>query len=693
LILPFIPTVVPQNESKGDITFQPNVIPELKITFVEEFFRFMWKSNRFDLKLLIVYNDTKGMKELSLRDFWEKTDKVLKWKEIINNATDSMYEFGYDITDIPQEIADNVEYLIWKIEDANFNETEIEVEIIQPSEEFYNITRFHLPDNLVLSYEDLWLYNFTVAHPNKLETKVEGVKGKTSWNLDPITFSSNIITAVGETGKGDTEENAYDFEDLWDADKAGTLILEPSAFYNTSQEIYLDQDVRPADNKGLRVYFNVTQITGSIEVNILGKDVDGGNIGDNFVINTVATYSTNEWFSSIPSASLYGIDLVIGGGENCTLEVYQGQWGVVWKTGDTQFMFDCKIVLGDGSTETWFIDSNKQVTLNDGIVTGNSQYLIEGKRYSNMRFGVLEDATNKITSSGVSFISLEDTYTFIRFIYSSSSSGGTTSIYSCSFNAPYKEHYTETNLATDKIYHTMYVKNSLPFDASNGDFYDILVQNARIGIHATGTMDKIWIEDCTYGIFSRFSPSCNMSNVVVKGTYSYLIYLYSKSTNPVYLTNVEADSWTILWGGTSTVPLWRQYEFDLTVTYPNGTAINGTATGARATIQHYGQGGAVDYNATIGSDGTIPTQTLNKGFYNQTGANSIYSYEPFNLQISNVTGYDNYSKNFTLSQQTDWTIALQTETAAVTYTSAILVGVAFLIIPIGAILFFLWRKS
>ena len=49
------------------------------------------------------------------------------------------------------------------------------------------------------------------------------------------------------------------------------------------------------------------------------------------------------------------------------------------------------------------------------------------------------------------------------------------------------------------------------------------------------------------------------------------------------------------------------------------------------------------------------------GFYNQTGANTIYDYNPYHLEITNATGYQDYSGNFTLSEKTSWEISLQTE--------------------------------
>jgi hypothetical protein len=75
----------------------------------------------------------------------------------------------------------------------------------------------------------------------------------------------------------------------------------------------------------------------------------------------------------------------------------------------------------------------------------------------------------------------------------------------------------------------------------------------------------------------------------------------------------------------------------------------------------YGQGYSVLYNATLNGDGTIETQTLSKEFYNSTGGDTPYSYEPFNLKIYNCSGYQPYESNFTLSEATSVTIALQPE--------------------------------
>ena len=231
-----VPLVQAQDEPSGNISFEPNTVELLEISFVEEFFRFKWDEvpwrhraepsptfRQLDVKLVIVYTTEKGVKHFSLRDFWRDVlkDTGAKRNDVVNRVTDYLYEFGFNITGIPQVIANNVEYVYWKFEGANFDVSKVELEEIETFEEDHNITRVHLPSNIVLSYEDLWTYGYTVEHVNKTHTRVEGVKGETSWNLDPIVYSVNTVTVTGYT-----EGAPCNFTSLWLADKAGNYSLQ-----------------------------------------------------------------------------------------------------------------------------------------------------------------------------------------------------------------------------------------------------------------------------------------------------------------------------------------------------------------------------------------------------------------------------------------------------------------------------------
>ena len=541
----WMPLRVDAASSDGRITFQPNVIPALQIHFVEEFFRFQWLGNRFDLKLLVAYEDTKhGLKLLSLKDFWEK-DKAIKWHQLKNQATESMYEFGYTIEDIPIEISKNVEYLLWKIEDASFNLSEIALEIIGDPTLDYNITRFHLPDNLVLSYEDLYAYNFTVSHPSKLETKVEGVKGKTTWNLDPITYSTPIITIIGGSEGSEL----------------------------SSQDVY-DEVI-----------------------------AQGWNIN--------ATNSMNK-----------------------------------------QFSFNATYCLGNGTEagETWFADESKQLLL-WGPFPRYTNY-IEVTNYAHLRFGKVTDSYAKTTEEGVMYL-LDNT------------GGG---------GLPY-QIYGNTGCEIE-LYSSLclgggYVRSGGDATAWNCEFHQMMLGSGwnmyrcEIGggylYSTTGTFDDILAYAGPCGWYDRWGTGAvTFTNLKTRNTTD--VARLQDTAVQLHLVNADANSWSITWlGASGTAKVIREYTFDLTVTFQNGTVVNGTATGCRVSIQYYGQGGDTLYNATLGEDGTIPQQTLMMGFYNQTGGDTLYSYNPYNLHISNVTDYDDYRSNVTLSQETDLTIALTAE--------------------------------
>ncbi len=128
-----------------------------------------------------------------------------------------------------------------------------------------------------------------------------------------------------------------------------------------------------------------------------------------------------------------------------------------------------------------------------------------------------------------------------------------------------------------------------------------------------------------------------------------------------YLVNVDSDSWSMTWFSTGSGETYRQYEFDLNVTDTSGTPIQN----ANVTVKHYGQTEAQDFSVLTGANGSFSTQTLTMGFYNQTGGDTIYSYNPHNLTVT-ASGYRTYTANITLNDKTDWTITLETPAAAET---------------------------
>ncbi len=105
----------------------------------------------------------------------------------------------------------------------------------------------------------------------------------------------------------------------------------------------------------------------------------------------------------------------------CTFEdVYladvAGGWGVVSKQGDKQYSLNCRLVIGDGSTATWFATVKEQITF---YTQGASFNIIQTKANSNFRSGVLISSAKGQGKDGSAFLFIinnsNHTNNWIRF--------------------------------------------------------------------------------------------------------------------------------------------------------------------------------------------------------------------------------------------------------------------------------------
>lgn len=556
------PQISFSRERRGNIAFQPSIIEEVQVSFVEEFFRFRWLDNRFDLKLTFGYNDTDRVKELSLKDYWEKTDHAMKWKEVLARA--DAIEFGYNITDIPSEVSNRTLYLKWKIEDANF-EPYIDTVIEQ----------IYLPDNLMMSYQDLYEYGFTVTYPNNHTAYIANVTGKTSLNLDPITWSTPTLTVIGT--------------------------------YNSEANWYV---------------WNASNVNG---------------------------------------------------------------WGAVFNYDNmTYFYNSSKLVVGDGSTTTTFVDEKVQMCFNT-----TNEIAINVKAKATFQLGNLEDAVNYVTSGGCHVLfDLAGGSNDVAYYAEANSD---TNIYGSIIESQSHQSnfYVYHETADAEIYESVFSGTTIRAYLSDldlnrvtqtgGDFF-----SSGYGLYSVtaGTFEDIKISGNQYTMLTCYGTFTNFKAY----NYTYLNYLYHASHDTQYLINPDVDLWEFKFTSGYTKDVYRQYTFDLAVTFQNNTAVNG----ATVTLTHYGQTETEDYTGTTDANGEIPQQTLTMGTYNFTGGNTIYSYNPYNINIT-YSGFQPYIKNFTLSEQTEWTIALQTEQGKTASWYLASLGIGCVVVVLA--LFVVWRMK
>lgn len=212
-----IPFVQTSNGVNGNISFQPNSIPEVEVYYEDYTFVFEYKAFFIRVAPFVIYNNQTF--ELKQCVQWLKSQYPnIDFKWLVDKATQAIH-YGFNMTKLPQTVADKIDYLGFRLVDLNFPLSWFELERIEvlEAEEPYNITRIHVPKaNLVLSFEDLYPQGFSVSHINKTYVLIGNVKGKQDLIVDPITFSSPTITVIGGT-----EGSELDFKDIWDADQTG----------------------------------------------------------------------------------------------------------------------------------------------------------------------------------------------------------------------------------------------------------------------------------------------------------------------------------------------------------------------------------------------------------------------------------------------------------------------------------------
>jgi hypothetical protein len=226
----------------------------------------------------------------------------------------------------------------------------------------YTNTGGNLPGSLVVQSgsescsANAW-HTFVIA-----ETVLSAGTYWIAWNCD---MNSTVVRdGVGATL---TYSRAYTFGLLpasWgSAQYSGSTVT--SAYVAVSYEYSLTSQIRPTDAKALKLSIVVSALTGSVPLTISGLDKDGNAQTETLTVDTTTTFTTTKWFKSVDTNGLF---FALDEGESMTCSIMQPQWGVVWNQG-TQYGFDCKLQIGDGTTPTYFADILKQVVLNSGVFT------------------------------------------------------------------------------------------------------------------------------------------------------------------------------------------------------------------------------------------------------------------------------------------------------------------------------------
>ena len=119
---------------------------------------------------------------------------------LIDKAEKAVH-YGFNLTRLPQNIADKIDYLGFKLVDYNFPLSWLELresEGVHEDGTFFNFTEILIPKiNLALSFNDLYPYGYEIEHVNKTHMLIGNVKGRTNLILDPIVSSGTYLQVTG----------------------------------------------------------------------------------------------------------------------------------------------------------------------------------------------------------------------------------------------------------------------------------------------------------------------------------------------------------------------------------------------------------------------------------------------------------------------------------------------------------------
>lgn len=324
-----------------------------------------------------------------------------------------------------------------------------------------------------------------------------------------------------------------------------------------------------------------------------------------------------------------------------------GGWGVWTKQGNSQFYAQCGLIIGDGSTATWFADTNKQITFSTDAPA--SKY-IETMTNSNLILGNLVDASNKYTNGGCSIIVEHTSGT--RYVLWRT--GGVINLYSCLIQSP----GSSGNIyGVDRVWNCLLGDNVRPYtrtqtDIENTTFFDY--------IYAAYSCDINDITILSSGALISLAGAQphTISNVKGFTTGSNAAILSGITGDSFNWINFDLNKWTfLLVSGYDNSKIYRQYTVDIQVTDESGTPIED------ALVTLTDQYDTEVFSVETDANGDIAQQTVTYKLYEPSSTGGAHvdetTYSPHTLTIL-ANNYGDMENIFDVDEKIKFIIPLKT---------------------------------
>jgi len=328
----------------------------------------------------------------------------------------------------------------------------------------------------------------------------------------------------------------------------------------------------------------------------------------------------------------------------CTFEdIYQADvnngWGVVSKQ-EEQYIINCGLVIGDGTTSTWFFDSEKQALFKVANVPieGTTRYKATClvKSYANMKLGLEYDITNRIGWKGCHLkLDVSDAFGLIA------QGSGNLYLYNCCLHASHAYgngsnswggHNGQLVVWDSTINGGLYIatphhdlNRATPHHEGHGNGYlvslsSVTIDNPRVfGCYGTYNGAFVFFKGSGISVTVKNSYARNNQHFIVEwGVYGY---------GNRYFINADTDTWEILWTAKSDSIIYRQYTFDLQCLKKDGSGYSGLS------VKIYDVDGNLVVDTLTDSEGKIPQQVITYGYYDYDNRPNIVLKTPHRIKI------------------------------------------------------------
>jgi hypothetical protein len=488
---------------------------------------------------------------------------------------------------------------------------------------------FEMADNTRYGYGYTWAATYVngQSYLRWMRCRITAINAPTEGGAQSTQTIKSNLPIITCTGTGNT------FTTLHTADLAGTQDLLKATIETSPQTFTLGHPVKPLEQGAIKLIISCTARAGAT-CDVAGTDSEDGAITETGLDISSGAATSAKCFKTVSSVVATGLT------DGDDFDVSQGRWGVVSKM-DNNFLIYRQLTIGDGSTATTFVDTDKNIAW-----LPRTSYVCWVADNATLTLGQLDDLTTKSTSHGCKlYIQVAYPYGGITKITATSATA-LMYFYSCSLSAYTPGGDGSGISSADRIWNCnasyrcgLNAKQGLTVSGCYNNYNGATLygQGYSSGFNDGGSF--FYNQYCIYWYSNLGEDSYNC---IFKAPTTSLII--SLGTTVVHsMINPTYDTMTITWSGAGPwANINEKYTMDLKVVDEGNVAISG------ATVVLKDKDGTQSFSTTTDASGLITQQTVTRGYYAQTNGNTITDANPFTLTISK-SGYLTKTMKFTLT--------------------------------------------